>query len=481
MQVKQPLLITLEPKIFEILSELNSAGFQPLIVGGAVRDALLGIEPKDIDIEVYKISYSKLSQILSKHGRVDLVGQKFGVIKFSSKDCEIDYDFSIPRKENKSGVGHTEFEIAFDENITIKEAAERRDFTVNSLAYSPIDNQIHDFFGGVDDLNNKILRHSSNEKFGEDSLRILRAMQFQARFDFEIHPSTIELIKETLQTGEFELLSKERVFEEWFKWAEKGVRHDLIFKFMNETGLIKFYPLLDALKYTEQDKIWHPEGNVEIHTELCLKQIDKIVERENITGKEKAVLVMAVALHDIGKSSTTEEQMKNGRMSITAHGHEQKGSELCLEFLPSIGFYEELVTPISKLVADHLASVSISNISAQSGKVKAVKKLSKRLHPATIKQLMYVMEADTNGRGGEEHKEPTGSKELSEIAVELSVTEKQYEFLLFGRHLIEKGLKPSVLFGTILKQAEEAQINGEFGDLDGAKKWLDEYLLATAK
>lgn len=480
MQVKQPLLITLEPKIFEILSELNLSGFQPLIVGGAVRDALLGIEPKDIDIEVYKISYSKLSEILSKHGRVDLVGQKFGVIKFSSKDCEMDYDFSIPRKENKSGVGHTEFEITFDENITIKEAAERRDFTINALAWSCFTGEIFDFFGGIDDLNNKTLRHTS-EKFVEDLLRILRAMQFQSRFNFEIHPSTIKLIKEILQAGEFELLSKERVFEEWFKWAEKGVHHDLIFKFMNDTGLIKFYPLLDALKYTEQDKIWHPEGNVEIHTELCLKQIDKIVERENITGKEKAVLVMSVLLHDVAKPLCTEIKEKHGRMCVTSEGHEQMGKMVSIEFLQRIGFYEELISPIEKLVANHLFGVSANNIPSISGKVKAVKKLSKRLHPATIKQLMYVMDADTNGRGGTEWKEPTGHKELSEIAVELSVTEKQYEFLLFGRHLIKKGLKPGLIFGTILKQAEEAQINGEFGDLEGAEKWLDEYLLITMK
>jgi len=476
-----PNLIKIEPEMFNILKKLNDKGCQCLLIGGSVRDAILGIEPKDIDMEVYKISYEELQLFLSPYGRVDLVGKKFGVIVFTPFMFEgmkwngIKYDFSIPRKENKVGVGHTGFEITFDLDMTIQEAAERRDFTFNALAYDPISEQLYDYFGGVEDLNNGIIRHTS-DKFKEDYLRVLRGMQFQARFGFVVHPDTIAIMKEMLKRPEpwsndfafglkyeFEHLAKERVYEEWLKWAEKGKHHHLIFKFMRDTGLIEYYPILNELKYTPQDKIYHPEGDVEIHTELCLAHMDKIINTENITGKEKVISIMSILLHDIAKPATTEEQMKNGRMTITSNGHEEMGGVMAKEFLSSIGFNDDLILPISNIIANHLAGVNISAISAPSGQIKAVKKLSRRLFPANITQLLRVMDA-------------TGSQQIFEISMNLDVTDKQYEYLLMGRHLIEFGLKPSKGFGDILKASQEAQENGEFSDIDGAKEWLKTYL-----
>ncbi len=473
-------LISVEPIMIGVLSGLDKNGHQALIVGGAVRDAIQGFVPKDIDIEVYNITYADLSSYLSKYGKVNLVGKNFGVVKFKPTGGDMEYDFSVPRKENKIGLGHKSFEVTFDESMTIKEAALRRDFTFNALAYDPITNEVYDYFGGVKDLENKIIRHTS-DKFQEDALRILRAMQFQARFGFTIAPETIEEIRGMLTTKEFADLPKERIFEEWRKWAEKGVRHDLIFEFLRDTTLIDYYPELKLLKETPQDKIWHPEGDVEIHTTLCLKRMDEIIKEQDIHGDEKTILVMSVLFHDIAKPQTTEELFKNGRMSITSHGHEALGGEMVKEILPKMGFYEELVTPISNLVANHLAGVSISLISAQSGKVKSVKKLSKRLFPATIQQLLYVMDADSNGRGGYAWKEPTGAKEMSEIAKDLKVTEKPYEYVLMGRHLIAAGLKPSPEFGEILRQGQEAQENGEFSTVEEGKRWLSDYLQNTGK
>ena len=468
-------LIVVEPAVLQVLEKLDKVGSKALIVGGAVRDALQGIDPKDIDIEVYQVTYSHLSDFLSKFGKVNLVGKNFGVIKFKPKDGIMEYDFSVPRRENKIGIGHKEFSVTFDTAMTIKDAALRRDFTFNALAYDPVTNVVYDYFGGLDDLKNKIIRHTS-DKFAEDPLRILRAMQFQARFDFTIAPETIKEMRKMLKTGEFETLPKERIFEEWKKWAEKGVRHDLIFKFLRDTTLINYYPELKLLKETKQDKVWHPEGDVEIHTTLCLKRMDEIVAENNIHGDEKVILVMAILFHDIAKPQTTKEEEKDGRMAITAHGHEAEGGKMVQELLPQMGFHEELVTPIANIVANHLSGVSISLITAQSGKVKAVKKLSKRLFPATIQQLLYVMDADSNGRGGKVWKEPTGAKEIKEIAADLKVTEKPYEYVLMGRHLIEAGLKPSPEFGDILRKAEEAQENGEFSTVEDGKIWLANYL-----
>src|ERR1035437_9187024 len=136
-------LIELEDIMVNILFLLNKKGHQCLIVGGCIRDAVLGIEPKDIDIEVYKISYDDLMKFLSDYGKVDLVGKKFGVIVFNPFGGKMKYDFSVPRKENKIGIGHTDFEVTFDIGMKIEDAAIRRDFTINSLAYDPLTEQIY--------------------------------------------------------------------------------------------------------------------------------------------------------------------------------------------------------------------------------------------------------------------------------------------------------------------------------------------------
>jgi tRNA nucleotidyltransferase (CCA-adding enzyme) len=188
------------------------------------------------------------------------------------------------------------------------------------------------------------------------------------------------------------------------------------------------------------------------------------------------MLVISVLLHDIAKPPTTKEEMKRGRMCITSNGHEEMGGAMSRDILSNLGFNEEFIDPVSKLIASHLAGVHLESIKVNSGKVKFVKKLSRKLHPATIQQLLYVMDADTNGRGGEQHREPSGATDMIEIASKVKVVEKQYEYILMGRHLIEAGLKPSPEFGVILGYANEAQENGEFNDVEGGKKWLADYL-----
>ena len=492
-------LISVEDSIKKILLQLNTKGCRALIVGGAVRDAILGITPKDVDIEVYKISYNDLKEFLEKYGVVNLVGKTFGVIKFKPYGgfpetifSDYEYDFSIPRKENKVGVGHTSFEIKFDLNMSIRDAGLRRDCTFNALSYDPIENKIYDYFGGLDDLKNGIIRHTS-EQFKEDSLRILRILQFQSRFNFKIHPDTIKEIRNILETTkDFEDLSKERIFEEWMKFAVKGIRHDLIFDFLRETTLINKYPILKALASCPQDKFYHSEGDVEVHTKKTLLEIDKIIDRENISGNEKMTLVMVLLLHDVGKALTTKNEFKRGRMTITSNGHEALGGEMAKTFLEQLGFHEELIIPICNLIANHLASVSISSIANKSGQLRAVKRLSRRLHPATIQQLLYVIEADHKGRGlkknvfqrfiffvkklfkGDNH--ATGLKLLSDLSKEINVKHKSYEYFLMGRHLIAEGLKPSPKFREILQKSYDAQENGDFQNLDGAKEWLKKYL-----
>mgnify|MGYP003345370985 CR=1 FL=1 len=163
-----------------IVRELTASGFRAFVVGGSVRDAMLGLEPKDFDIEVYGVSYDSLAAFLSGRGSVDLVGRSFGVVKLTADGHT--WDFSIPRRDSKTGPHHRDFRTTFDPGITPREAASRRDFTINAMAYDPAAGELLDFFGGQDDLRNRVLRATSNA-FSEDPLRVLRGMQFACRLD----------------------------------------------------------------------------------------------------------------------------------------------------------------------------------------------------------------------------------------------------------------------------------------------------------
>jgi tRNA nucleotidyltransferase (CCA-adding enzyme) len=232
-------LIDIPQKLACVLQELPFA----YLVGGSVRDALLGNIPKDLDIEVYQTNLDDLVKILEKVGKVDQVGRSFGVIKLTLEG-QI-FDFSLPRRDSKLRQGgHKGFSIEIQECITPQEAASRRDLTINSLAYNPKTNEILDFHGGLKDLDGKILRHTS-PAFTEDPLRVLRVMQFAARFDFDIAPETIELSRSIKET--YNSLAKERVNEEFTKMLLKGVNIRRGLNFLKDTQWIEHFPELQAL------------------------------------------------------------------------------------------------------------------------------------------------------------------------------------------------------------------------------------------
>ena len=471
-------MIQLHPKLISIFNDLNSSGFQPLLVGGYVRDSLLGVEPKDIDVEVIGCTINQLEEIISWHGKVDSIGKSFGILKFKSGN--IDVDFSVPRKENKIGTNHRDFKVLL-EPMTAKEAAERRDFSWNSLAFDPIKNELLDFFNGKEDLNNRILRHTS-DKFTEDPLRIFRAMQFQSRFGMTIHPDTF--LKMDSMNSDIKDLSKERISEEFMKWAIKGNHPELIFDFIDRSSIGWFLPELAILKNIPQDHIFHPEGTVDIHTKLCLKHIIKICERENITGEDKAVLVFTILLHDIGKAITTESIFveKHKRIVIASRNHEEAGAELALIVLQRIGIKQSLIDRIIPLIRHHLAHINLLGVKSEKGKITSLLKLSRKLKPSTIKELLFVIEADHFGRGilnenvaKEINFLDNAKKEIEDIlklATSLNVVNNERTTILMGRHLIELGFTPSIFFGEILRKANDAQDNLEFTDIEEAKEWV---------
>ena len=258
----------LPTELAPVLAALRTVG-RPRIVGGAVRDWLLGLEPKDFDLEVAQASFADLHRVLSPLGATDVVGRSFGVIKLRLSSGT-EYDIALPRRESKTGAGHRGFAVEPDPTLSDAEAAARRDFTINALAWDPIAHALIDPHGGEADLHARRLRHTS-PAFVEDPLRVLRAMQLAGRFDLTLDPATAALCRSIAPT--FAELPVERIWHEWAKWAEKSAapfgRPSAGLRALADTGWLAHFPELAALAGCPQDPEWHPEGDVFAHTGHC--------------------------------------------------------------------------------------------------------------------------------------------------------------------------------------------------------------------
>ncbi|WP_323586613.1 CCA tRNA nucleotidyltransferase [Aliarcobacter butzleri] len=226
------------PKILiRILNDLQELGSKPILVGGCVRDSFLNKKIKDYDVEIFNFdSLEILEKSLKKFGNVNLVGKSFGVLTL--KIDEYDFDFSLPRIEKKVGNSHTDFEVSTNANLSFKEAAIRRDFTINAIGYDYFKNEILDPFGGMNDLKNKIIKHIDDKTFLEDSLRVYRSVQFASRFEFQIDENTKILCKKIVSSGELKFLPKERVFEELKKLFLKSKKPSLGLSLLKEFNII---------------------------------------------------------------------------------------------------------------------------------------------------------------------------------------------------------------------------------------------------
>jgi tRNA nucleotidyltransferase (CCA-adding enzyme) len=287
--------LVLPDELAEILRNLP----QSYLVGGCVRDALLGHAVKDYDVEVFGVTYEQLAQSLSRWGRPDLVGKSFGVVKLTLPSGAI-YDFSVPRRDSKVGAGHKGFQITFDPSITPQAAAARRDFTINALMYDPRADQVLDFFHGQEDLGNRVLRHTS-AAFTEDPLRVLRGMQFCARFELTPADETVRLCRN--MKASYRELAVERVRDEWFKWAARSRLPSAGLKFLQATEWIEHFPELKAIIGVPQEPEWHPEGDVFTHTCHCCDALVKLPAWLEAGEDARIVLSLATLTHDFGKAT----------------------------------------------------------------------------------------------------------------------------------------------------------------------------------
>ena len=460
---------------------VKRAGGRALLVGGCVRDGLLGLEPKDFDIECFGISAQDLQRALEEEFELDLVGISFGIIKLK----HLDIDVAMPRRETKLGLGHRAFGMEYDPTLTIEEASARRDFTVNAIYKDPLTDEILDPWNGRADLEKRILRHASPH-FTEDPLRVLRGMQFVARFDLDPAPETVAICRTMTPEG----LASERLFGEWAKLLTQGVKISKGLNFLKDVGWVRYYPELGKLIGCKQDPEWHPEGDVWNHTLCCLDAFAAMRQQQCLSlgvfeslssGKldhsktqklkhsntDDLIVGLAVLCHDFGKPACTSYDPVKKR--IRSLGHDEEGVEPTLSFLRRLTNEERLLKEVPPLVRLHMRPFAMWRDKSSDG---AIRRLAAKV--VRIDRLLRVAAADDAGRPPFPS-EPEPLRWLAEQAERLRVADSAPKPIVQGRDLIALGMKPGVEFGRILKAAYEAQLDGKFTDLKGGIEYVQNH------
>jgi tRNA nucleotidyltransferase (CCA-adding enzyme) len=447
-------------KVLDLARVVRDVGGRALLVGGCVRDELMGLPIKDWDIEVYHVEPKKLREILDRFGRVDAVGEAFTVYKLGS-----DLDVSIPRRERKSGRGHRGFVIEGDPAMSVEEATRRRDFTVNAILQDPLTGELIDPFAGQSDIEAQILRAVSFDTFAEDSLRVLRAAQFAARFNFEITPETIELCRMI----DLSDLPAERIWGEMEKLLMKAEKPSIGLEWLRKLGVLeKLFPEIYDLIDVPQDPAWHPEGDVFIHTQLVIDQARQIID--DLDYPQQVTVMLAALAHDFGKPATTEFLEGHWR----SRGHEEGGVGPTTLFLDRLNLHSlngyDVRKQVIAIVRDHLKPGEFYKKRDEIGD-GAFRRLARRCEP----ELLYrVAKADSLGRNPEwlpraKWYDATAQEWFIQKARELEVAQKPPAPLLMGRHLIELGVSPGLKMGEITRAVYELQLDGVVQTLDDAK------------
>jgi tRNA nucleotidyltransferase (CCA-adding enzyme) len=439
----------------ELAAAIHEAGGRALLVGGWVRDRLLGLLSKDLDVEVFGLTAEQLLPVLGRFGRVEPVGQSFPVYKLVPPGGG-GIDVALPRRESKKGHGHKGFEVHGDPTMTFEEAARRRDFTINAIGWDPLDDRLEDPFGGRRDLEDRILRVVDPATFGDDSLRVLRAIQFAARFALRLDAATSALCRSI----PLDDLPPERIWGEIEKLLLQAQTPSIGFNLALELGVIDaLFPEMKALVGCPQEPEWHPEGDVWVHT---LMVIDKARELNGDLDRPRLLTVMLGAVcHDLGKPATTA--VVDGR--IRSMDHEQAGVEPTLRLLDRLNVHTIEGFPVRVqvvgLVAQHLKPGAFHK--ADNVSDGAFRRLAQKVD---LELLARLARADCLGRSGAF--DCSAMDWFIARARALGVEHRPPAPLLLGRHVLALGVAPGPRVGAILKQVYERQLDGEVQTVDDA-------------
>jgi tRNA nucleotidyltransferase (CCA-adding enzyme) len=455
--------LDLPPGVVRLLAALRAAGGRPFVVGGAVRDELLGLPVEDYDVEVFGLPPERLEPVLAAHGRVDAVGQAFRVYKLSGvAGLSGSLDVSVPRRDSKAGPGHRGIAVEGDPALSVEEASRRRDFTVNAMLFDAATGTLVDPWDGRRDLDARLLRAVDAATFVEDPLRALRAVQLAARFELSVDPATASLCA-SMPLGE---LPAERVFGEVEKLLLKARRPSIGFSLLKGWGLLAAVaPELVPLETTPQDPGWHPEGDVWTHT---LQVVDVAAgHRDELAGdRPRQLAVMLGALcHDLGKPATT--RFENGR--IRSPGHEEAGLPPTLSLLDRWNVHTllgyDVRGQVVGLVAHHLKPGQLYDDRERVGD-GAIRRLARKCEP----DLLYrVAKADCLGRRPGRF-EPAAMEWFRDRVRQLDVAVRPPEAILKGRDLLALGVPPGPEVGRVLRAVYERQLDGVVTTLEEARE-----------
>jgi tRNA nucleotidyltransferase (CCA-adding enzyme) len=462
----------LPERILELAFAAAAEGGRALLVGGCVRDMLLRREVKDWDLEVYQLEPRRLRELLDRFGPVNVVGEAFTVYKLGH-----DLDVSLPRHERKSGRGHRAFVIEGDPLMSIEDATRRRDFTVNSILMDPLTSEIIDPFDGQTDLQLGILRAVSPDTFGEDSLRVLRGAQFAARFEFDIDPATVALCRSIDVTD----LPPERIWGELEKLLLKATRPAKGIEWLDKLTVIdQLFPEVSCLKGIPQDPVWHPEGDVFVHTLLVIDQARTLIA--DLSRARQITLMVAAIAHDFGKAATT--QFLDGRWR--SRGHEEAGIAPTKSFLDRLNLHTldgyDVRSQVIALVKEHLKPGEFYKKREEVGD-GAFRRLARRCDP----DLLYrIARADSLGRNApwvprEQWYDAEAQEWFRQRARELELTAVPPKAILLGRHLLELGLQPGPQIGEVTRAVYELQLDGKVKTLEEARAEAQRLITGSKK
>ena len=405
-------------RLLKIAGDIREAGGRAFLVGGWVRDALLGKSCRDYDVEVYDMAQDALVPILSKYGRTNLVGKAFGVIHLAMKGLSL--DFSFPRTESKVGYGHRGFVVHTDEKLSFKEAALRRDFTINAMGMELPELTLCDPYGGIDDLKSHTLRHVG-PAFAEDSLRILRGVQFASRFGCTLAPDTVELCR-TLSLDD---LSVERLFEEFKKWLLKPGKPSLGLKAFLDIKLDEYFPEIHPFKNS-----WETLGTI----------LDNMVPlRDTLPEAQAMEFAFAALLSDSAETS--------------------------LKFLERITNETHLLKIVPPLLKAYQELDAAIVNDAPAFRRLAVKLGGLKLLGLLVKCTPCEFYAGSTADG------ECFADKLWNAASELDLIEEAPQPYLTGKMLMDLGVKPGKQMGEVIKASFELQLDGEIKNADEAVAW----------
>ena len=422
-------------------------GGRAYFVGGCVRDKYIRelqgdsaasfADSKDLDIEVHGLSPQALWELLQQVGEPAAFGESFGVYSLH----HLGLDIAMPRKEHATGRGHRDFDVSVDPHIGPKEAARRRDFTVNAMMEDVLTGELLDPWNGLADLEACVLRHVDDASFPEDPLRVLRAAQFAARLEFAVAPETVELCRGIDLTA----LSKERVEGEMKKALLQSGRPSVFFETLRQMDALEpWFAELKALIGLEQDPVYHPEGDVWVHT---MEVLDRAAARREKAEEPYGLLLLALC-HDLGKIMTTEE--KNGR--IHSYGHETEGLPLAEALLQRVCCENEVRAYVRNMVPLHMRP----NVAAYAKpSVKSTNHLFDEA--ASPLDLIWFAEADRPEFAGKDAFQGDTAFLLERLRIYRETMKEPY---VMGRDLIEAGLEPGASFSELLDYAHKLRLAG---------------------